>query len=232
MVKMKILLPVAILVILSAAVISYKVFFYENSDDLVPRLTSLNLKQAIEVLESRGLQYRVTKIDSTEPNPTDPVVDQNPIGGSRICKGVAVEILVSNRPMPIPEIDSLTIAEAVRLTDEYGFEVEDTLYAYHDIIPEGLVIGYKERSISTILNKPVSIVVSKGPALIPVPDVIGKHVNRAEELLRKAGFSSFEYRIVSSKTLPENYVVDIDPKNRRIKRTATIYISVSDGIRY
>ena len=232
MVKMKILLPVAILVILSAAVITYKVFFFEDFNDLVPRLTNLNLEQAIEVLESRGLQYRVTKIDSTEPNPTDPVVDQNPIGGTKTCEGMAVEIIVSNRPMPIPEIDSLTIAEAVRLTGEYGFEVEDTLYAYHDIIPEGLVIGYRERSVSTTINKPVSIVVSKGPAMLPVPDVLGKHVNQAEKLLRKAGFSTFEYRIVSSKTQPENYVVDIEPKNRKVKRTETLYISVSDGIRY
>ncbi len=231
MAKLKILLPLAVLVILSAAVITYRVFFYECSDKLVPRLTSMNFEQAVEVLEARGIAYRVSKIDSTEANPTDPVIDQNPVGGTRLWDGIVVELIVSNRPIPLPVIDSLSIAEAVRLTNEYGFDVADTIYAYNDYIPEGLVIGYKERNRATVINKPVILVVSKGSPLATIPIVIGRHIKQAEEELLKAGFTKFKYKFVSSKTFPENYVVDIDPKEGRVKRTTTIYISLSDGIR-
>ncbi len=229
MFNLKIMIPLLILLLLSAAVISYKVFVYESKDKLVPRVSVLNLDEAIAVLESRGLDYRVTKIGDTEPNPDDPVIRQEPIAGTRVWDDMVVELIVSNRPMPLPEIDSLNVAEAVRLTNEYGFEVADTLYAYDDYIPEGLVVGYKDRSTTTVLKTPVTIIVSKGVSWGTIPRVTGIHAQRAEKKLRDAGFSNIEFSMKPDKKLLEGYVLDVQPSSGRYRRDTTIHVTVSSG---
>ncbi len=227
--KNVLLIILTVLVALSAGLITYKLMFFNKSSNVVPKMTHLNLGEAEELLKQHGLNYKVTKIDNTEPGQDDPVLNQKPNPGTKVWEKMIVELVVANPMKELPDIDSLEVAEAVRIVVEKGFTVTDTVYCYNEYIPAGLAAGYEGQSNHTILDKPVTIVVSKGPQMAYVPDVIGLHFSKAEKMLQEAGFSNFEYSRMSSKIIPSQCVVDVDPKEGLVKRSATLHIYISSG---
>ena len=92
-------------------------------------------------------------------------------------------------PGTIPELANKTVAEAQQLLRTAGFQ-STTKDVFDDDVAAGLVVG-SEPSAGEVIRKfqPVSLAVSKGPELFPLPELTGKSLDEAKTALNGAGMA-------------------------------------------
>lgn len=90
---------------------------------------------------------------------------------------------------PVPDVTGQTVDAATSALKAVGLNATTT-QAYDDDVAEGRVIRIAPKDDGTPFrpDDTVTLVVSKGPQPIPVPDVTGKTVAQAMDELKKAGF--------------------------------------------
>lgn len=92
-------------------------------------------------------------------------------------------------PGTIPQLANRTVAEAQQLLRTAGFQstVKDV---FDDNVSPGLVVA-SEPVAGQVIRKfqPVSLAVSKGPELFPLPDLGGKTLDQAKTALNAAGMA-------------------------------------------
>ncbi|WP_426977005.1 protein kinase domain-containing protein [Pseudarthrobacter sp. O4] len=92
-------------------------------------------------------------------------------------------------PGTIPELANRTVAEAQQLLRTAGFQ-STTKDVYDDNVPPGLVVG-SEPEAGQVIRKfqTVSLAVSKGPELFPLPELTGKTLDEAKTALNGTGMA-------------------------------------------
>lgn len=100
--------------------------------------------------------------------------------------GAAVQFVVSVGA--VPDVAGMSAADATKTLTDVGLVVGSTSEEFSDV-PQGNVISITlpEGPISPGAN--VSLVVSKGPDLVVVPNVVGKSIRDAIAVLQAAGFA-------------------------------------------
>jgi serine/threonine-protein kinase len=76
-------------------------------------------------------------------------------------------------------------AQAILAAVPLGAKVEEK---NHDTVPAGVVISQDPAKGKAPKNSAVTLVVSKGPPPVPVPEVVGKGLAEATQMLQAAGF--------------------------------------------
>ena len=86
----------------------------------------------------------------------------------------------------VPAVANKTVAQAQQLLDGVGFR-STTSDVFDDDVPTGLVVG-SEPAAGTEIRKfqPVSLLVSKGPQLFPLPKLTGGSLDAAKTVLNAA----------------------------------------------
>jgi len=126
-----------------------------------------------------------------ETVPLGSVYGFEPAVGTELRRGDEVTMLVSLGPAPraVPELAGLPRGEAETALSELGFVVE-VREDFNGDIEAGLVIGTEPAPAAgpQPVGSTIVLVVSKGPDLIVVPNVIGKDRDTAIAELEAAGF--------------------------------------------
>ena len=115
---------VAFLVIIGCAYLGVKMVFVEDKDVAVPGVTGMQLVDALNALQTRGLLAKVDKVDSSAPE--DTVVAQNLSAGEKVSKGKVVLLRVSKggAAQAIPDVRGLKFEEGVKMLGDAGFKVD------------------------------------------------------------------------------------------------------------
>jgi beta-lactam-binding protein with PASTA domain/tRNA A-37 threonylcarbamoyl transferase component Bud32 len=156
-------------------------------------LAGLHQADAAAVLQALGLKVgRVTNATSMTVLAGD-VISSNPSSGT-LLPGQSVDLVVSTGKPTVavpaitgPSAASLSAAQsalqAVGLTAVENDQFSDT-------VPKGQVIGTQPPGGTTLtVGSQVTVVVSKGPDLVAVPQVQGDSVPQATQILNSAGFA-------------------------------------------
>jgi beta-lactam-binding protein with PASTA domain/tRNA A-37 threonylcarbamoyl transferase component Bud32 len=160
----------------------------------VPQLVDVDEAGARDLLEDAQLTLGDVAPEPSEDIPVGLVTGWSVDGEEKPAeapKGSPVDIRVSTGPAPrtVPELAGKTLDEARAALGELGLGatvVED----FHDEIPAGHVISTTPPAGSQAArDSDVELVVSKGPDLIEVPDVIGMRFSDAYDTLAAAGFA-------------------------------------------
>lgn len=118
------------------------------------------------------------------------VVGTDPAAGEQVKRGATVKILVSKGPAPV-DIPKILGADIEKVTTELGaiglsVVVADQVF---DDSPAGQVISSDPvPGTSVPKGTTVKVTISKGPALIEVPNVVGKKTDDAVKILSDLGF--------------------------------------------
>ena len=89
----------------------------------------------------------------------------------------------------VPAVANRTVAEAQQLLSDAGFR-STTSDVFDDDIPSGRVVGSDPKSGTEIRKfQPVSLLVSKGPQLFPLPQLSGSTLEQAKTSLNAAGMA-------------------------------------------
>ncbi|HUF84069.1 MAG TPA: PASTA domain-containing protein, partial [Acidimicrobiia bacterium] len=151
-----------------------------------PSLVGLTQKDAADRASQAGVRMEVE--ERTSDDPAGFVIEQSPGPGEWLRDGGTVTVVVSRGPPPVPVPDVTGQPEAaaqLTLTAE-GFLVE-LVPEHSEDAPAGTALrtdppaGAKHPPDSTI-----KLVVSAGPAPVPVPDVTGRTYDEAVTVLADA----------------------------------------------
>lgn len=130
----------------------------------------------------------------------------------------------------IPAVANKTVAEAQGLLSKAGFQ-STTSDVFDDDVPSGLVVGTEPPAGSEIRKfQPVSLFVSKGPQLFPLPKLTGSTLEEAKTGLSTAEMALGEVTEQFSETAAAGVVLSQDPAPGTPARHGTpVRLVVSKG---
>ncbi len=141
----------------------------------------------------------------------------NIVGGGQ--KGVVV----------VPDLVGKELVDARQLLRNERLNLKVINYLYNSEYPNGTIIsqrpvaGQKRKT-----NSEVEVVVSKGPQLVRVPNLVGKNQLEAELVLEETGLTLGEILVDSSPEYPEGVVIkQLPDKNTQIEHGASVSITLN-----
>lgn len=161
-------------------------------DDIkVPNVVGLSYPDAVKALESRGLKGNRGEARFHNAAPRGTVLEQDPPPDATETPGARIMLIMSagQRIAMIPGVIGLSRERALFELEQAGFEAgEVTERASNE--PRGAVIDSRPRPGSqAAVPSTVALVISAGPTTIIVPDVVGRPVSDATQLLRQVGLA-------------------------------------------
>ena len=133
-------------------------------------------------------------------------------------------------PGTIPPVANKTVAEAQDLLRTAGFQstVKDV---FDDDVSPGLVVG-SEPTAGEVIRKfqPVSLAVSKGPQLFPLPELTGKTLDEAKTALNGAEMALGPVTETFDESAPAGTVLAQAPRSGNpVKHGTPVGLTVSKG---
>ncbi|MDO5740534.1 MAG: Stk1 family PASTA domain-containing Ser/Thr kinase [Ornithinimicrobium sp.] len=156
----------------------------------VPRLDGLTVADATTQLAAEHLTLGEQTLTYHESVAPGQIVSSNPTTGSELPPGTPVDVVVSQGPAPVDVIDvsGKSEQEARDLLGAAGLTVEvapDRVFS--ETVPDGAVVSQDPGPGQVERGRTVQLVLSKGPALVRVPSVIGRQFSQAERELTELG---------------------------------------------
>ncbi|HYU59083.1 MAG TPA: PASTA domain-containing protein, partial [Actinomycetota bacterium] len=154
----------------------------------VPPVEGRDRETAVRLLREAGFVVKVERaFDETAAPGT--VIDQDPGAGSSYERGRTVTITVSRgRPfVDVPSVVGETRESAVALLSSANLEFTER-EAFSGAVEQGRVISQSPDGGTNVREgETVTIVVSKGPRVFPMPNVVGKSEAQARSQLEDMG---------------------------------------------
>ena len=192
----------------------------------VPKLRGQPLAETQELLGASNLTLGAVEEVWHEKVPEGVVVSTEPRVGQELRPGAAVAVTVSKGPKPIriPDFTGKRAERAESTLTELGFEV-DVTEEHSDKVEAGVVISQDPDSGKGFKDDTIELVVSKGPVLVEVPDLIADTVEEARSQLAAVGL---KIRVVESNLyIGVDHVVDQDPNaGSSIPKGSTVTVSI------
>jgi serine/threonine-protein kinase len=153
----------------------------------VPDLTGKTVERARTLLREGDLRLGQITRDFSDEIPEGHVVEQG--GGAQAPYESAVDVVVSKGPFPVavPRVTRLTEEEARAQLSEAGFEVSVTEDYSEDVALGKVISQDPPRGTELQPGTTVAIVVSLGPPVFTMPDVVGMSREQAVATLQDLG---------------------------------------------
>ena len=187
------LIAVAALAVLTVVVtIAINMIGGDTRDVQVPDVSGQASADAVVALQNAGFKTRkLTKPDSkVQP---DHVIDTEPSADTAVGAGDEITINISTGPeqREIPDVSSLSYAEAVKKLTDAGF-------GRFKQSPSPSTPELKDRVVGTLppanqtsaITNEITIVVGSGPEARPLPDVKDQTEDSAQQILTASGFTN------------------------------------------
>jgi len=197
----------------------------------VPYVVGMTAQRAEARLHAAGLVVRTGPGEYSKAVPTGAIVRTTPSADTKIRKGREVVLTPSLGPrlISVPDVGGEPEDQATKILSDAGFRVEVDRQ-FDDATPEGKVIrqdpGPSQRFQE---GSTVTIVVSKGPAPVKVPDVTGQTTAEARGTLEALAFH-VEVTHDFSTDVPRGHVISTDPPaGEKPPKGSTVTLFVSKG---
>jgi serine/threonine-protein kinase len=131
--------------------------------------------------------------------------------------------------VPAPDLVGMSREEAVAAAGERGLQMEIVGEAYDAQVPAGHVLAQDPRD-RVVRGGTVTVTLSLGPDVFPVPDVIGASIEVARRQLEQLDLVVVEGAAGFSDTVPEGRVVSVTPGvGEQVTPGTEVTVSVSQG---
>ena len=194
----------------------------------VPDLQGLTVEKAHQRLTDEGLVLGDVEALRHPSLDSGVVVGQGPLGGQLVKPGATVRVTISLGPQrqPVPDVSRLALDRAINLLQTTGFRV--TVDSADSELPMGSVIAVTP-DVGTVLPVPsdVKLSVSRGPAMVPMPYLLGLTQEAATDSLKVVGLSVQAVDTVFRFGRDQGLVVDqLPPADSLIARGSGVHLSV------
>jgi len=155
----------------------------------VPEVAGMTVAQAQAAIEDAHLSAGPTVPKYSEKVAQDKVIRTNPAAGTEQRRDTAISIVVSKGPRPItvPDFTGKSAEQAKKKITKLGFKVDAGDQEYSDTVAEGRVISQSPNTGTRHKGDTITLVVSKGPPLVTIPDVRRDSYSDAKAQLEALG---------------------------------------------
>jgi serine/threonine-protein kinase len=181
----------------------------------IPQVSGFNPTTAEHAITNADLSV-VIRQTHDDTVPAGQVINTDPTEGSRALRGAAVTLLVSEGRPVVPDVTAGANVNAVEQAikaDQLVPHLDPTQDIYSDAVPKGAVVSLVPGPGTQVaVNAQITIVVSKGSAPKPIPNVVGQSHDQAFAALTAAGFQPFDEPKQFSDQVAGNVVLSITPQ--------------------
>ena len=130
---------------------------------------------------------------------------------------------------PVPTLRGMTLAEARAAVADEGFKIKTSQERFEDGTEAGKIIDQDPGTGTLKEGRTISVVISKGPPPVGIPDLTGKTLAEATELLKAAGLTVGDVTREHSEEVAKDVVLDWAPKTGEAPKGSAVALKVSDG---
>ena len=180
-------------------------------DIKVPSVTGLSFDDAVRRLAERGLRGVKGEERFHEASPKGTVLEQAPAAGARDVEGAQITLTVSGgqQTARVPAVNGMTRFDAERALEAAGFELGGVTERPSNT-PAGQVIEATPRAgAEATIPSSVALIVSAGPTVVLIPNVVGQTVSQARVLIENAGLMIGDVRTPDGDQLSDSSAVVI-----------------------
>ena len=162
----------------------------------VPSVVNMTLSDATAALTAQHLAVGTTSQNYSPSIAVGRVISSSPAAGASLKTGTPVNLVVSRGlpPVGVPKLIGSSLPNASQLAAAANLQVNQTGQQSSMTVPKGDVISQSPAPGTQVAqNSSVSIVLSTGPPLVLVPDVVGMSTSDARKALKDAGFKVHTY---------------------------------------
>lgn len=192
----------------------------------VPDLVGNQLADAKNALRAVKLSVGKTVYTYDDSVPSGRIIASTPASGTIMQPRETIDLTISKgpAPIPVPDVRGASLASAKSTLANAGFTTSSTS-AYSDSVRDGVVVRTEPGAGAQLQrNSNVTIVVSKGPAPVKVPDLFKMSRSKAESTLKSLGLKVV---VKTSGKRLLNIVQDQNPKaGTVVPRGSTVTIVV------
>ena len=230
--KRKGLIALVVFAIIAALVAGTAWFLGVGKKVTVPTLTGLTPSAAEAKLKPLDLTLTISGQQFSETVATGYIISTNPTSGVDVRDGSSISAIVSKglERYAIPQVAGMSVADATTAIEDSSLTVGGQTSAYDEKIPKGKVVGTNPAANQKLKrDQQVTLIISKGPAPVPVPNLVGRSLSSAEKSLIKLGLTYTVTRAFST-TVPSGHVISTDPKaGNDVNKGDSIALVVSKG---
>jgi serine/threonine-protein kinase len=197
----------------------------------VPNVVGLTQHQAENSLRSAGLVVSIGEGRYSTVVQTGSILATEPDVGTKIRKGTTIVVIPSLGPrlIKVPDVTGRLDADATAALGDAGFEVT-VRKAWDDTTPRDHVVSQNpEGGTKLEEGSAVTLIVSKGPPPVEIPNVTGQAAADAKQALEAAGFT-VERKDEFSNDVNTDLVISTDPAaGTKQPKGSTVTMIVSKG---
>jgi eukaryotic-like serine/threonine-protein kinase len=194
----------------------------------VPNIVGKQWTDAKTLLDDAGVRYDDPPAQQFDEHFAKGIVlSVTPRAGVGVLPDALVDVVISNghAPVTVPRITELSYAQASAKLKAAHFEVARGKDAFSDTLAEGAVISSSPAASHTApYGSTVTLVVSKGPEMVTVPNVEGLRLSQAISILNDRGLAFDAGR----KARPNDVVASQEPspKTSVPKNSTTVVLKL------
>ena len=215
-----VIIGAAILILLLVTDNFFLPWYVESEEVTVPDIVGKNKDEAVEILKNLGLNPIVEVPRFDERFEKDNVIYHNPHPGINVKLNRRVYLFISggDPQLKMPNLVGKTLRDAIVTLERIGLQsgnVEETRSEF----PANTII---EQNFSEGVNLPkgtvVNLKLSVGPqvGMIRVPNLLGRSVKEAENILRRHSLQFGQKVYISSPSLLPNTIIDQYPSEDKL----------------
>ncbi len=192
----------------------------------VPPVKGLDQAAATDALTAAHLAVGAVRQAYDDKAPAGTVVVSDPKAGTPVKADTAVDLVISKgpKPTPVPDVTGRRLPAAKAALADVGLKV-DVTEKYSEQVADGVVISVRPKPGTTVdSGSKVSLVVSKGPPPVTVPNLVDMPKDKAIATLRRLGLRP---NVLEGGFTPLNRVISQDPRaGSSIPKGSTVTIRI------
>ncbi|MCC5927518.1 MAG: PASTA domain-containing protein [Bacteroidetes bacterium] len=189
-----------------------------NEGITVPDVTKISLNEAEALLAAKGLRFVVSDRRPHEAFPPDYIIDQSPVGTSKVKpnRKVYLTVATSERPVSVvPEVENTSLNNARIQLQNHGLRVgnisvESSRFrniVLRQSIPHGTTVDR-----GTVVDLVISD--GLGQQRVQIPDIVGLRLAEGQRLLRDAGLRVGSIQFRATNEIEPNHILAFSPNDR------------------
>ncbi len=197
----------------------------------VPSFVDMSIPMAQSKAQEKGIYIKVTDSIFSEKD-KDVVVSQIPEEKKIIYKGDTVYVIKSKgKPfVMVPDVRGLSLNQAKEEIIAAGLIINDIEDVYDNEVPTDTVAGsIPEIGKEVEKGSRITLLISIGPEMVEVPNILHKKFDKAKTILENAGLEVGTIRRRVTTEYNRNYVLRQRPRaGDSVKKGTKVNITLSD----
>jgi len=193
----------------------------------VPPLVGLKSTDAATSITDAHLSVGATTQAYSDTLEAGQVITSDPSPGTSVKRDTPVDLVVSKgkEPVQVGDWTGKPADQATAALTKAGLKVDATQQQFSDAVAKGLVISQNPVNTNVFKGDPVTLVVSKGPETVTIPDgLVGKQIAEVRQILQGLNLKVHVQNVFGGKF---GTVTQVDPGGgNQVKVGSTVNVVV------